>query len=261
MIKRFLCLFLFWTCSHLPLAAEFRTFTNDFGDSVEAELVGLKDSETIVTLKLRSGNQIDARVTAFSQADQKHIRKWGLAIQAEKQLLKEDSRITISAKMNRKSKSNQYDNWYSISDETKSFFPEVIIENDELDAFKGNTVRIVVIAKDKQDDGQKLVVSATTMKDISFPDRGEAVLESDPFRLRLYEYDSSYSNFDYGYGYEYEGFVVVIQNADGKVTHTRASKSKYLSNMDVIFKCKAGELYDDAINRKLNARPNSYFVQ
>lgn len=259
MIKRFLCLFLFWTCSHLHLAAEFRTFTSDFGDSVEAELVGLKDSGTIVTLKLRSGNQIDARVTAFSQADQKHIREWGLAIQAEKQLLKEDSRITITAKMNRKSKSNQYDNLYSINDETKSYFPEVIIENDELDAFKGNTVRVVVIAKDKQNDGYKLVVSATTMKDISFPDRGKAVLESDPFRLRLYEHDSSYSN--HSYGYDYEGFVVVIKNADGKVTHTRASKSKYLSDMDVIFKCKAGEIYDDAINRKLNTRPNSYFVQ
>ena len=256
MVKRLLCLFLSWTCSHLPLAAEFRTFTNDFGDSVEAEIVKLKDSETIVTLKLRSGNQIDARVTAFSQADQEHIRKWGLAIQAEKQLLKVDSRITISAKMNRKSKSNQYDNWYSINDETKSYFPEVTIENDELDAFKGNTVRIVVIAKDKQNEGYRLVVSATTMKDISFPGRGKAVLESDPFRLRLYEYDDAFIR-----GYDYEGFVVVIKNADGKVTHTRASKSKYLSDMDVIFKCKAGEIYDDAINRKLNTSPSSDFVK
>lgn len=256
MVKRLLCLFLSWTCSHLPLAAEFRTFTNDFGDSVEAEIVKLKDSETIVTLKLRSGNQIDARVTAFSQADQEHIRKWGLAIQAEKQLLKVDSRITISAKMNRKSKSNQYDNWYSINDETKSYFPEVTIENDELDAFKGNTVRIVVIAKDKQNEGYRLVVSATTMKDISFPGRGKAVLESAPFRLRLYEYDDAFIR-----GYDYEGFVVVIKNADGKVTHTRASKSKYLSDMDVIFKCKAGEIYDDAINRKLNTSPSSDFVK
>ena len=256
MVKRLLCLFLSWTCSHLPLAAEFRTFTNDFGDSVEAEIVKLKDSETIVTLKLRLGNQIDARVTAFSQADQEHIRKWGLAIQAEKQLLKVDSRITISAKMNRKSKSNQYDNWYSINDETKSYFPEVTIENDELDAFKGNTVRIVVIAKDKQNEGYRLVVSATTMKDISFPGRGKAVLESAPFRLRLYEYDDAFIR-----GYDYEGFVVVIKNADGKVTHTRASKSKYLSDMDVIFKCKAGEIYDDAINRKLNTSPSSDFVK
>ena len=261
MIKRVLYFFLFWTCSQLLLVAEFRTFTNDFGDSVDAELVELKDSDTIVTLKLRSGNQIDARVTAFSDADQKHIRKWGLAIQAEKQLLKEDSRITISAKMNRKSKSNKYDNWFSIVDETRSYFPEVIIKNDELDAFKENTVRIVVIAKDKQYDGRKLIVSATTMRDISFPDRDKAVLESDPFRLRLYEYDSSYSNYDYGYGYDYEGFVVVIKNAAGKVTHTRASKSKYLSDMDVIFNCEAGEVYDDAINRKLNVTPNSYFVQ
>ncbi len=247
-------------CAQLHVNAEFRTFTNDFGDTVEAELIELKDLDTIVTLKLRSGNKIDARVTAFSQKDQKFIRKWWAAIQAEKKLLKEDSRITVSAKMNRKSKSNTYDNWYSVDDETKSYFPEIIIENDELEAFTGNTVRIVIIAEDRSDEDRKLIVSAATMK-ADFPDRGKVVLESDPFRLRLYEYDSSYSNYDYGYGYEYEGYIVVIKNSAGVITHSRASKSKYLSNMDVIMKCETGEMYDDAINRKLNTRPNSYFVQ
>jgi hypothetical protein len=121
-------------------------------------------------------------------------------------------------------------------------------------------VRIVVIADDKHQKEQKLIVSATTLE-ADFPDRGEIVLESDPFRLRLFEYDSSHSNSDYEYGYEYEGFVVVIKNSAGEITHTRASKSKYLTNMDVIFECVAGEIYDDSINRKINASPSSYFVQ
>lgn len=114
----------------------------------------------------------------------------------------EGSRITISAKMNRKSSSNRYDNWYSVDDETKSFFPEIIIQNDELDAFKNNTVRIVIIADDKRHEEQKLIVSATTMK-ADFPDRGKVVLDE----------------------------------------------------------CKAGEMYDESINRKQNSSPSSYFVQ
>ncbi|WPJ94297.1 hypothetical protein SH580_12710 [Coraliomargarita algicola] len=243
-----------------PAGAEFRTFTSDFGDSVDAKLVELKESGSIVTIELRSGRQIDARVTAFSQNDQKFIRKWWAAIQAEKQLLKEDSRITVSAKMNRKSQSNHYDNWYSIDDETKSYFPEVVIENAELDAFKGNTVRVVVVADDRHNEGQKLIVSATTVK-ADFPDRGKVVLETDPFRLRLYEYDSSSSNYNYEYGYEYSGYIVVIQNSAGKITHTRASKTKYLSNMEVVLSCEAGEMYDESLNRKLNVSPSSYFVR
>lgn len=107
MIRCGLPLLFLLVCLPIPLAAEFRTFTNDFGDEIEAELVELKENETLVTLKLRSGNKIDARVTAFSQKD------------------------------------------------------------------------------------QKLIVSATTLT-ADFSDRDKTVLESDPFRLRLYEYDSSY---------------------------------------------------------------------
>ncbi len=256
------CLYFFSAifCLQLSLAAEFRTFSNDFGDSVEAELVELKESGSIVTLKLRSGRKIDSRVSAFSQKDQKYMREWWAGVLAEKSLLKADARITIGAKMNRKSSSNRYDGWYSVDDETKSFFPEVIIENDELDTFKDNTVRVVVIAEDMSNEGQKLIVSATTVK-TDFPDRGKVVLETDPFRLRLYEYDSNYSNFEYKYGYEYEGYIVVIKNSAGEITHSRASKSKYLSNMEVVFECEAGEMYDDSINRKLNMHPNSYYVQ
>lgn len=252
-----LVLLLIW---QLPLDAEFRTFKNDFGDTVDAKLVELKEEDTIVTIKLRNGNQIDSRVTAFSQADQKFIREWWAEIQAEKLLLKENSRLNVSAKMNRKSKDGSFDSYYRVDDKTRSFFPEVVIENDELQTFTGNTVRVVVVAEDLHYEEQKLIVSATTLK-ADFPDRQKTILETDPFRLRTYEYDSSYSSYEYKNGYEYEGYIVVIKNSAGEITHMRASKSKYLSNMEVIFNCKAGEIYDEGIDRKLNATPNSYFVQ
>lgn len=260
MTSRCRWILLWLLCAQLPLDAEFRTFKNDFGDTVDAELVELKEADTIVTLKLRNGSQIDAKVTAFSQDDQKFIRKWWEGLKAEQEMLKERSRITMSAKMNRKSKNGSYDSYYRVDDKTRSFFPEVVIENDELQTFTDNTVRVVVIAEDLRYEEQKLIVSATTVK-ADFPERAKTILETDPFRLRAYEYDSSYSSYEYKYGYEYEGYIIVIKNAAGEITHSRASKSKFLSNMDVIMKCKAGEIYDDGIDRKLNASPNSYYVQ
>ncbi|MGJ8640843.1 MAG: hypothetical protein ACSHYA_15745 [Opitutaceae bacterium] len=243
------------------LVADFETFTNDAGQSLEAELIELKKEGRIVDLRLRSGNRIEAEVSAFSAKDQKRIKEWWKGVVADRELLNPDSRIEISAKMNRKSKDNdRYDWYYRVDDKTKSFFPEVIIRNDELLTFKGNTVRVVIVAKDLREKHQRLIVSASTIKS-DFLDRSDTYLESEAFRLRIYEYDSSISSYDYAYGYEYEGYIVVVKNSKGEVTHTRATKSKYLSNMKMIMECKAGDMYDEDLNHKLKTSPNSYFVQ
>jgi len=259
-MKSALPLFLFiLICLQGAVFAEFRTFENDFGDKVEAQLIELKDSETVVTLRLRSGLEIDAMLSAFSQQDKKFILEWWGEVVAEKQLLREDSRLNVSAKMNRKSKDGQY-SWHNrVDDETVSFYPEILIENEELETFSGNQVRVVIVAEDKRNEGQKLIVSAAT-KEVNLPRQSTTSLETDPFRLRLYEYSRS-GGRDYAYGYEYEGYVVVIKNARGEVTHQRASKRKYLTNMKVIMECKAGEMYDETLDYKLKVRPNSYYVQ
>ena len=105
--------------------------------------------------------------------------------------------------MNRKSKDNdRYSSYSRVDDKTESFFPEILICNDELVTFKGNIIRVVIVAEDLRDEDQKLIVSASTLKS-DFVDRGDTVLESDVFRLRLFEYDSSFSNYNYAYGDEY----------------------------------------------------------
>lgn len=259
-IKNFSLFCLFFAVLIAPLLADFQTFKSDSGATIEAELIELGKSGKTVDIRLKNGNKISADLSSFSSEDQSKIKEWWRDTQAEKQVLSHESRIDINAKMNRKSRDNKYNGYYHTDDQTKSYFPEVVIKNRELDTFTGNTVRVVVIAKDLHTPDQRLIVSAKTLE-ANFDDRSETILESDPFKLRLYEYDSSYFNYDYAYGYEYEGYAVVIKNSKGEITHFRATKAKYISNMKLIYECEAGQIYDESVSRKLNVSPNSYFVR
>lgn len=245
--------------SLLPLVAkaEYETFTNDAGQSIEAELIELNKAGNEVTMKVRNGGRIKADLAAFSSKDRKRIRDWWKGVQSAKELLQPESRIELSATMNRKSRKNS--DYYYADDKTKSYFPEILIKNDELVTFKGNTVRVVIIAKDLRYKDQKLIVSATTLKS-DFSAKGDTIIEADPFRLRLYEYDSLYSD-SYAYGYEYEGYVVVVKNSKGEITHSRSAKTKYLNDMKAIMECNAGDMYDADFKHKLSATPSSYFVR
>lgn len=252
-----------WICVSFLLATsllwgEFRSFTNEWGDTIEAELIELKKGGSVIALRMRDGREIDAQLAAFSQADQKYIRKWWKETVAAEQVLQPAVRLRINAKMNRKSSGSGYNSWYA-DDKIKSFFPEVVIDNKDLQAFTGNEVRVVVFAEDKRYEDRILVVSASNLK-ADFEGRTKTTLEGEPFRLRLYEYNSSWSSYNYEYGYEYNGYAITVKNAKGEVTHEKASKSKYL-NPKFFSKCKSGQIYDKDFERKLDASPSSYFVR
>ena len=240
------------------LSAELRTFTNDSGDSVEAELVELKDDGSVIVLRLKDRRELDAQLAAFSQKDQKYIRQWWEGIVASEQILQPDIRLRMTTKMNRKSSKAGYNSWYA-DDKIKSFFPEVVIDNKNLQKFTGNEVRVVVFAEDMRYEDQILVVSAGNFKS-DFEGSSKTTLAGEPFRLRLYEYNSSSSSYKYEYGYEYTGYAVTIKNSAGEVTHEKSSKSKYL-NPKLFFECKAGEMYDEDFEHKLSSYPSSYFVR
>lgn len=252
---------LFQMCGFLALSCtllngEFRTFTNDFGDTVEAQLIELKQEGSIIEIRLKNGRNIDAPLSAFSQKDQKDIRQWWAGLVAANEVLHPNVRLRITSKLNRKSSKTGYNRWYA-DDKIKSFFPEVVVYNQDLQKYTGNQVRIVVFAEDKGNQERILVVSASSQK-ADLEKREKFILEGDPFRLRLYEYKGSSSNYEYGY--EYCGYAIKVKNSKGEVTHEKASKSKYL-NSELFFKCKAGEIYDADFERKLDAYPSSYFVK
>jgi len=237
------------------LHAEFRTFTNDLGDSIEAELLELKQDGSVVAMRMQDGRELDAPLSVFSQADRKYIHTWWEGMVAAEQVLRSDVRLNLNVKMNRKSKKTGYSSWYA-DRKIKSFFPEVVIDNLATQTFTGNQVRLVIFAEDKSDKDQILVVSANDLK-TDLAGRANVTFEGDPFRIRHYEYKNSYSNYEYGY--EYIGYALTIKNSAGEVTHEKASVSKFL-NPNLFFKCKAGEMYDAKFERKLNSYPSSYYL-
>jgi len=236
--------------------AEFRTFTNDFGDSVEARLIEFKKEDSIIRMQLKNGREIDAKLSAFSQADQKYIRKWWKEEVAGRQVLHEQARMKIEVKVETKTRSSGHNSWYSESDDkTKIFYPEVIIENNESQTFTGNEVRLVCFADDMRYKGQMKVVSVSNTK-ADFKERAETVLKPEAFRLRHYEYNSRYSNYEYEHGYKYSGYAFTIKNSEGEVMYQEATKP-YLLNPKLFFECKTDQLYDDKFERKLNSSSSS----
>jgi hypothetical protein len=236
--------------------AEFRTFTNDFGDSVEAKLLELKKDEGSIRIQLRNGRKMDAKLSAFSQDDQKYIREWWKGVVTDRRILHESARINFEVNIESKTRNRGYSSLYSRrDDETKAYFPEIIVENHDEQTFTGNKVRLVVFAKDMRYKDQIKVVSASNMKS-DFEGHSDIALEPDSFRLRHYEYDSHLSNYEYEYGYRYTGYAVTVKNSEGKVIYREATKPRYL-NPKLFDKCKTGEVYDDKFERKLNGSRSS----
>lgn len=250
----------FFALSFSFLEAEFRTFTNDFGDSVEAELIKFKKEDSIIHMRLKNGRKIDAKLSAFSQADQKYIRTWWEEEVAAKQILHKQARVSVDVKIQTKTRNEGYKTYYSSRDNTvKVFYPELTIDNLNVQTFTDNVVRLVVFAKDMRHKDQILIVSAHDTKS-DFKGQDEVLIESEPFRLRHYEYNSSYFNYDYESGYKYIGYAMTIKNSEGEVTHEQSTKPEFL-NSDLFYKCKSGEIYDDKFKHKLNVSPNSYYVR
>lgn len=238
------------------LQAEMRTFTNDFGDSVEAELIELKDNGTIVTMRLKNGRTIDARISAFSQDDKKYIRDWWKEEEAGMQVLNKKARVSLEVEVRTKTdKSGSGSYYYNRDRMVKMFLPEVTVDNVESQTFKGNEVRIVFFAEDIRSKSEMLIVSAKTIK-TDFKERKKTNLKIEAFRLRTYEYESYYSNYEYKRGYKYTGYAIKIKNSAGEVTHEEATKEEFL-NPDFFFTCKEGEVYDGKFEHKLSSRSSS----
>ena len=92
--------------------AEFRTFTNDFGDSVEVELIKLKDNGTIISMRLKNGRKIDAALSAFSSEDRKYIRDWWKEESATKQVMSKNARVRMKVEVRTKTDDQGYKSSY-----------------------------------------------------------------------------------------------------------------------------------------------------
>jgi len=248
-----IALLFFW--GSLSAHAKLREFTNTEGQTIQAELVSAEEGERGLTVTLRraDGRTFDVAVTLFSKEDQRYIRKWWEDLKKKKQILHAEVDLEISLKMNPKSKGLNDDYWYDRN--MKRFAPEVTITNDDFyQDYTGNKVRVVMFAEDRRYRERLLVVSVTDLE-IDFPANETVVKDAKPFFLEHTEYDYT----DYEYGYLYDGYAIVISNSEGEVTHTKCSSKAFDDNVEILLKCKRGEVYSDDLEHLVMERASSYY--
>ncbi len=251
------------------LSAEPREFKSVDGRTILADLIEVRmNADGVVVAELRRSDRryFEIPLRKFSPEDRKFLEGIWEKKQNAATMLTPESRIDLNLKLNRKTddKDVMTSNYTGSvwKDRKLEYTPEVVIKNDELvQSFEGNTIRVVVIAKAKHENNHYLIACAATKK-ADFPAKGEVSVFGHPFYLREYEYDSGYNDsYNYGYGYEKDDYVILVMNRAGEVTHTRASSKKFLDNLDKVMKCKAGEVYSEGLEHKVDAPVSSSHYQ
>ncbi|WP_309384703.1 hypothetical protein [Cerasicoccus frondis] len=226
-----------------------RTLTNQDGDSLEAELIDLKDKngeETLTIIRTSDKRKFDLALNTLSFDDQREIRKWWQQQQAEKEVLKPSVELEFNFKQNRKRESL---NNYAYSDDDVYFFtPTIEITNDDLyQGYTDNTVRIICFARHTYYK-RSLQVTSVAEIEVNFPKKQTTVVSGAKYSFENYEADFS----DYEFGWEYAGYIVIVKNSRGEITHIDSSDVKYERALDTVLKMKHEDYYSDDLQRKLS---------
>lgn len=109
----------------------------------------------------------------------------------------------------------------------------------------GVSMRIVCFAEHTYHQGTVEVVSATERK-VDFPKKQTVTIEGNSYGFENYK--SEYSNYEYGW--EQAGYVIVIKNSKGDITHVDANHDNFKRNLNVVMKCKVDEYYSSDLSQK-----------
>ncbi len=86
-----------WLCPFVATEATARTFYNNAGKSIEAELIGMEDKKVI--FKLKNGNRAKVLLSELAEADQLYVKSWWG--KNKNRITESDVRLSISKKTSR----------------------------------------------------------------------------------------------------------------------------------------------------------------
>ncbi|MGE9294962.1 MAG: hypothetical protein ACQKBV_01545 [Puniceicoccales bacterium] len=226
--------------------ANYHTLTNSSGVEIEAELLEVADKNGAPYLSfVRKADQREFSIplSTLSVDTQSEVRKWWQAEEKRRLMLSPGVDLGINFKRNRKKK-QLYNSVYSDED-LYTYTPEVEIENDDLyRSFKGVTVHIVCLAQHTYYKTHR-VVSATKRK-ADLPRNGTAVVVGDSYSFENYK--SDYADFEYGW--EDAGYLIVVKNTGGEVTHWKTDRSELERNIERSLKFERGDYLSSDLSQK-----------
>ncbi|MEM8955743.1 MAG: hypothetical protein AAGD22_16435 [Verrucomicrobiota bacterium] len=214
------------------LRAEFREFTGTTGQTMTAQLVSVSGDQ--VTLKRENGTTVTTKTTVFSKADQEYIENWHE--DRQKSFVPRLSFEVNSGKSNREADDLGGDYW------RQTFEFVVSITNDErnfdIENGKGS---LIVIGKHVAESDNLEVINRQDF-DLNIP-AGQTLT------FRAKEFESTYIDIDYARsGHKYNGYILIVQNPDGKVIGSESAPDTYARFAANALKLKTGDPCDRMLN-------------
>jgi len=205
----------FFVPSGFLFAGDYRTFKNDAGVELEAEVLSCEVGEQ-ATVRRRDGKVFKGvSWSMFSVADRKYLVQWAKdeAKKFSQADLDADARIAVTVL---KGQDDDFNDYGDIDDHVIQFEPRVIIDSDEKDrTFTGVQAVLVMIGQGYLRKSEYVVLQRQEFM-LDIPARDELRWTGKPFKC---SYDP-----DYG-GYRYGGYVLVLKNRAGQIVYTKSSKT------------------------------------
>ncbi len=183
--------------------AEMRIWTSLSGDTVEAEYTTMLGSK--VVLKTADGRQIQVPVSGLCKADRDYLVS----------AIPPKMKISVDVDVDRQKQGDGY--YFEKKEETYSVGITIEKVNRE-PSNRSFKARLYVLAQSKESDRLKLI--ATEEKDFSFSG-------GDSIRFSAAANISSLQGYTLNWGYKYHGYLVCIEDQDGKVIQTESNQSYY----------------------------------
>jgi hypothetical protein len=215
-------------CALAAAHAEFRVWSSKDGSSnVEAQFIQMSGSK--VVLEKPDGGRLMVPADKLCAKDQEYLAG----------VVPPEFKIDVNVD---ESTIKLHDSGYSTKERDNISVDVTIGKASKAPCSQSFRAYLYVIAESYRGDGR--VVICKTDTSFSFEKGKPARLETSG---SVAYWDTSYGG---KMGWEYEGYIVVIENAEGQIIATKANKSAYEGKLQKIRKCKVSKAdtytyYDD----------------
>lgn len=236
-------------------SAEVMKLTNLFGNTIEAELVELReDGESEILVMKRAADQrtFELPLSELVEEDQQAVRAWWQKARKERQKLTADASLIIEFKTNRHRSKDDKGPRRDV--EEISYEPEAIITNKNLTGQSFQAQVTLVCFGERQNRDSNYTVLSKTTKDVALPLNKAVEIVGESYEFRNVERE----RIDTEVGYEDAGYIIIIQNEAGEITHTKSSNPAFVENAETILGGRTGQFFSADFSESGNTRNNRF---
>lgn len=221
----------------LPGAETFHAFTSTDGKTVMAKLVKVAGQDVVILTD--SGRSFTLPASRFSPEDQTYIKEWAVA--QEKQYVPKLEAFFGTGKSDAKD-GTDYDN------RSQTLRPSLRIENRDGSFSVQNAKGVLFIfGKSAVDSSLVRVLSKQTFP-LTVGPLQKAFWEGNPIKVG---YDTNYAA---KFGFKYNGYLLVVENASGKIICVEGSTS-FTGKAEAALQLEEGDTADRNLRKTVSPFP------